>query len=947
MLRIPRYGWVKAIFERGGKPYTAGNRYPTQELPFFLVSRVVPRDSLAPDRSLLLEVEGFIFTIDGGIYMISGNELREKFLKFFAEKKGHLILPSASLIPDDPTVLLNIAGMVPFKPYFLGKAVPPRVRVTTSQKCVRTNDLDNVGRTARHHTFFEMLGNFSFGDYFKEEVIPWAWEFLTQELKIEQDRLWVSVYEDDDDAFRIWHEKVGLPPERIKRMGKDDNFWEMGATGPCGPCSEIYYDFGPEKGCGKLDCGVGCDCDRYLEIWNLVFMEFNRSDDGILTPLPQQNIDTGMGLERIASVMQGVDTNFDTDLLKPIIDFTAQLACKTYKSNEKDDLALKVIADHIRATVFLISDGVLPSNEGRGYVLRRIMRRAMRYGKLLGLVDPFLYRVAQVSIDLVKGHYQDVGEKADFIKKVIRTEEERFQETLDQGINLLNKIVNEAKEKGSQEVSGQDIFRLYDTYGFPLELTEELASEQGMTVDRQGFQSYMEEQRERARSARSESGENNIRHSLLAVLDKNVPDTEFIGYGSFRGDAQIEALVQGKNLVSTVTAEEEAVFVFDKTVFYAESGGQIGDSGIIYNDNGKAVITDTQRLPNGKTVHFGRVLEGELKTGESIKMTVEEEKRIGIMGNHTATHLLHRALREVLGEHVKQAGSLVSDERLRFDFSHFSTIDKSELNKIEDLVNAKIRANLPIEVIETTLERAKELGAIALFGEKYGKYVRVVKIGDFSIELCGGTHLHSTGSLGVFKILSESGIGSGLRRIEAVSGAAAYEYLKKHEEILTKSAALLKATPDELESRIEALQVSLREKEREIEKLQNKLAKNQINDIVNEAKEVGGFKIIAKQVEAADMEGLRAIGDLLKERFDGVIVLGAASNEKVNLLVLLDKNSVDKGLHAGKIIREIAKIVQGGGGGRPDMAQAGGKDPAKLPDAIAKAMDIVASQIKG
>lgn len=876
--------------------------------------------------------------------MYSGNDLREKFLEFF-ESKNHKRMPSASLVPDDPSILLTIAGMVPFKPYFLGKSVPPSLRMTTSQKCVRTNDLDNVGRTARHHTFFEMLGNFSVGDYFKKEVIPWSWEFLTKVLEIPEEKLWISVYEEDDDAFNIWHNNVGIPVERIKRMGKEDNFWEMGATGPCGPCSEIYFDFGPERGCDKPDCSVGCDCDRYIEVWNLVFMEFNRDEHGVLTPLPQQNIDTGMGLERIAAVMQNAKTNFDTDLLLPIIKHVETISGRKYNDNKADDMALRVIADHTRAIIFLICDGVLPGNEGRGYILRRVMRRAIRYGKLLSIETSFLRDTAFIAIDLMEKAYPELSERKDFIGKIIETEEIRFFETLEQGICLINEIIENTKNAGKFSIDGNDVFRLYDTYGFPLELTEEIALENGFTIDREAFSNAMELQRERARTARLDGDNKNVRFNLMSLLDKSIPATKFIGRKKLDCEATVLALIKDDISVEEINEGFDGVLLTDYTPFYAESGGQIGDVGIITGYGLNIEVIDTKKLPDERFVHFIHVTNGGIKKGDKIFMAVDIEKRNATAKSHTATHLLHKALQLVLGEHVKQAGSLVERGKLRFDFSHFSPISSEELREIELIVNKKIQENISVSIQEMSVDDAKKTGAMALFGEKYGETVFVVRAGDFSMELCGGTHISSTGEIGVLKILSESSIGAGLRRIEAVVGIEAYNYLVGCCDQLGLIGKKLKARNDEIIDKLDGILTQSKEKDKQLEEILNRVAADEAKDIMSDVVKISDISYIAKIVHAADMDSLRNMSDRIKDKVD-VVVLGAVAEEKVNLVVSVQRSGIENGLHAGNIIKEVAKITGGGGGGRPDMAQAGGKEPLKLPDAIKKVPEIISSFLK-
>lgn len=880
---------------------------------------------------------------------MQGSEIREKFLRFF-ESKGHTIVPSSSLVPhDDPTLLFTNAGMVQFKDVFLGLDSRNYTRATTAQKCVRAggkhNDLDTVGRTARHHTFFEMLGNFSFGDYFKKEAIGYAWEFLTEVLGIPKEKLWITIYQDDDEAFNLWQEVVGVPKERIVRLGEEDNFWSMGDTGPCGPCSEIMYDRGEEHRCQAEECAIGkCDCDRWLEIWNLVFMQYNRDEKGNLTPLPRPSIDTGMGLERIASVMQKVNSNFETDLIKPLIEKVEELTKKKYSSDE-GGFPFRVIADHARSCTFLIADGVLPSNEGRGYVLRRILRRAVRFGKLLGLDQPFLYELVPVVIDIMGTAYPELVNKKDHIQKIIKLEEERFHETLNDGLKVVNEIISRIKERGEKVISGHDAFVLYDTYGFPLDLTEDIAEENNLTVDREGFNQAMEEQRKRAREARDDG---KAWESMVAVAGTlgQLEITKFVGYDELEAEGQILALVREEVKVERAEAGEAVYMLVDTTPCYAESGGQVGDTGQVIGPNGKGQVLDVKKLPDGKFLHLLQVEEGIISLGDRVKISVDQDRRLDIARNHSATHLLHKALKEILGEHANQAGSLVAPEYLRFDFSHFTALEAEEIKAIEERVNEKILANLPITIFETSMEEAVNMGAIALFGEKYGERVRVVDMGGYSTELCGGTHLETTSSIGVFKILSEGGIGAGLRRIEAVTGKAALRYFAQEHEKVEKIAGLLKTSKDQVVSKLEATLQELKEKERELEKLSSRLALYQVDDLLHQVKDVNGVALLATAVEAKDMDSLRSMADLLKNKLgSGVIVLGASTGEKVNFVATITKDLLASGLHAGNMIREIAKITGGGGGGRPDMAQAGGKNPAKLQEALNLAAEIIRTQL--
>ncbi len=875
---------------------------------------------------------------------MTGKEIREKYLKFF-KSKGHKILPSASLIPhNDPSILWTAAGMVPFKPYFTGAAKPEVTRATTCQKCLRTPDIDEVGHTARHHTFFEMLGNFSFGDYFKKEAIHWAWEFVTEHLGMAAEKLWVTVYEDDDEAFEIWHKEVGIPENRIVRLGKDTNFWEIG-VGPCGPCSEIHYDLGPERGCGSPDCIVGCDCDRYLEIWNLVFIQFFRDEEGNYTPLQNKGIDTGMGLERVASVLQKVKTNFDTDLLRDIMDFTGELTGKRYGVSDDLDLALKVIADHVRAVTFAISDGALPSNEGRGYVLRRLLRRAVRFGRVLGVTEPFLYRVAGAVIDKMGDTYQDLVKNRELVTKVIRTEEERFGETLALGTDMLSGLIQTAKEAGLNYIDGEQAFRLYDTYGFPLELTEEIAGENGLAVEQEGFTRAMEQQRSRARRARQETEYITEKAARLKTVIERTGETEFVGYESLTSKSTIKAIFVDDRQVEQAAAGQEVEVVLDITPCYAESGGQLSDHAGLSAESTEVAVEMVTKPVEGLHLHRGRVLSGIIRVNDKITVQVDAKRRMNIARNHSATHLLHKALREVLGEHVNQAGSLVSPDRLRFDFTHFTAIAPEELEQVEYIVNEAILNNLKVQTVVSTLDEARQMGATALFDEKYGDKVRVVKMGDFSMELCGGTHITSTAEVGMFKLLSESSVGSGLRRVEAVTGQGAMDYLHAKEDQLGLIARAVKAPAHELVHRVEALVQDLRGLERETEVLRARLARYEVQSLLHTAKEMNGIKVLAARSDASDMDSLRAMLDLLRDKMgSGVIVLGAESGGKVNLVAGISKDLVARGLHAGKIIKEIAPLVGGGGGGRPDMAQAGGKDPAGLDNALEKVNALVTRQ---
>ena len=877
---------------------------------------------------------------------MTSKEIRQKFLQFFADR-GHQVVPSASLIPEDPTLLLTVAGMVPFKPIFQGLKKAPYSRATTCQKCVRTNDIDNVGRTARHQTFFEMLGNFSFGDYFKAEVIPWAWEFLTKELGLSPDKLWVSVYLDDDEAADIWHNSVGVPKERILRLGEEDNFWAAGPVGPCGPCSEIYVDLGEAKGCASPDCKPGCDCDRYMEIWNLVFMQFYRDEEGKLTPLPKQNIDTGMGLERIASVLQKVDSNFDTDLFREIMDYVAHKAGIKGQVDAEQKLALRIIADHARAVTFLISDGVLPSNEGRGYVLRRIMRRALRYGWLLKLPSIFFQDVVEVIIQQNKDAYPDLLERREHILRVVKVEEERFQETLGQGMDILQEIIKATKEKGSQEISGEQAFKLYDTYGFPLELTQEIAEEHGFIVDESSFKAAMEEQRNRARAAREDVG---IGGSLLPLYEKieaQYGKTQHVVYQQEEVTTKILAIIKDGELVQNAEKGEQVELILAISPFYGEGGGQVGDKGVLEGDNFTLAVTDTRKPKEGIISHLAQVIVGSVSAGITVLARVNNEERLATARNHTATHILHRVLKDILGEHVEQAGSLVNPERLRFDFNHFASLSKEELEKVEDLVNQRIMDSLPVEVCELSLEEAKKRGATALFGEKYGETVRMVQVGNYSLELCGGTHLVSSSQIGVFKILSEGGIAAGVRRIEAVTGRGALIHIKEQEKILEEASDKLKVSAKELVNKLDRVLQSAKEQEKELANLKTKLAKSEVSGIIEQAISVEGIKVVRASVDNLDSEGLRNMADLIRDKLgSGVVVLATVVEDKVMFVTTVTKDLLSQGLHAGNLVKEVAKVAGGGGGGRPDMAQAGGKDPAKVQDALEIVKSVIERQLK-
>ena len=873
------------------------------------------------------------------------NEIRERYLKFF-EGKDHLRFPSFSLVPqNDPSLLLINSGMAPLKPYFTGAEEPPRRRVTTCQKCIRTPDIENVGKTARHGTFFEMLGNFSFGDYFKEEAIPWAWEFVTEDMKLPLDRLWVSIYLEDDEAFEIWHKKVGLPADRIVRMGKKDNFWEHG-TGPCGPCSEIYFDRGADKGCGKPDCVVGCECDRYIEFWNLVFTQFNRDEQGNYTRLPKPNIDTGMGLERLACIMQSVDNLFEVDTVRNILNYICRLAGVEYRKSEKTDVSIRVITDHIRSTTMMVSDGVLPSNEGRGYVLRRLLRRAARHGKLLGINGQFLHDVAKVVINESRQAYPELEEKSDYIQKVIRIEEERFEATVDQGLSILNEFISETKAKNQKILPGAMVFKLHDTYGFPLDLTREIAEENGLGIDEEGFRKEMNEQKTKAREALKNRDNSAWGDSIYSKLDKNVK-TEFVGYGSSEAEAKVVYIIRDDEVVSSAQEGDRVTVILDRTPFYAESGGQVGDTGFIEGKEGLFKVEDCKKTPDGKYLHSGIVQTGIVENGSMVKAVIDVKRRAAISRNHTTTHLLHKALKNVLGDHVNQAGSLVEPDRLRFDFSHFSSISQEELKRIEREVNERILESIAVDAREMSIDEAKKQGATALFGEKYGNVVRVVKIGDYSMELCGGTHITTTSQAGLVKVLGESGVAAGVRRLEALTGDVALEYFNDREKMLNEIAAALKTTPQDSMKKIEAMTAEAKNVQKEVEQLRNKLVSGALDEVLSKVVEVKGIKVLTARFDQLDMEGLRNTSDTLKNKIgSGVIVLGTGFGDKVNFVVTATKDAVEKGVHSGNIIKEVARIAGGGGGGRPDMAQAGGKDISKMDEALEAAKKVVEGQIK-
>ena len=874
------------------------------------------------------------------------NEIREKFLAFF-ESKDHLRLESASLVPhNDNSLLLINSGMAPLKPYFTGQEVPPRRRVTTCQKCIRTGDIENVGKTARHGTFFEMLGDFSFGDYFKKEIIPWSWEFVTKVMEIPEDKLYVTVYKDDDEAAKIWHEVVGVPKDRIFYMGKEDNFWEHG-TGPCGPCSEIYYDRGEEYGCGKEGCTVGCDCDRYMEFWNLVFTQFNAEEDGTYSELEQKNIDTGMGLERMATIMQNVDSIFDVDTVKAIRDKVCEIAGVEYGKDHKTDVSVRVITDHIRSVTFMTADGVLPSNEGRGYVLRRLLRRAARHGRLLGINRMFMTDICEVVIANSGEAYPQLVEKKDYIYKILNVEESAFYKTIDKGMEILKDDIEEMKSKGEKVMSGEKSFRLYDTYGFPIDLTKEILEEEGFEIDEEAFNQEMKIQKERAREARGKRTYMGADETVYHKLDVDMV-TEFAGYDVKEvSDAKVIAIIANNEVSDSAVAGDEVSVFIDRTPFYAESGGQVGDHGVITTETGTVKVTDCIKVVGGKIAHIGKVEDGSISVGDTAKATIDYAKRLATSRNHSATHLLQKALRTVLGTHVEQAGSYVDAERLRFDFTHFSAMTPDEIKEVERLVNEKIFENLDITITQENIEDARKMGAMALFGEKYGNVVRVVNMGGYSVELCGGAHLKNTAQVGTFKIISENGVAAGVRRIEALTGTEALKHFQAQEEQLKTVCGIVKATPDNMVKRIETLVAEQKELSKELEKLKAKMAGGAVSEILNGKKEINGVNAVLAEVKEADGNALRTMGDQLKEKLgSGVIVLGSGKDGKVSLVVMATDDVVKKGVHAGNIIKAAAAVCGGGGGGRPNMAQAGGKDASKIGEALVKAEEVIKEQIK-
>ena len=867
------------------------------------------------------------------------------YLDFF-ESKDHLVMKSFSLVPhNDKSLLLINAGMAPLKPYFTGQEIPPRRRVATCQKCIRTGDIENVGKTARHGTFFEMLGNFSFGDYFKKEAIAWSWEFLTDVVGLDPDRLYPSVYLEDDEAFGIWRDDIGIAPERIFKFGKEDNFWEHGA-GPCGPCSEIYYDRGEKYGCGKPDCTVGCDCDRYMEVWNNVFTQFDNDGHNNYTLLENKNIDTGMGLERLAVVVQDVDSIFDVDTICELRERVGQLAHKAYKEKEEDDISIRLITDHIRSATFMISDGIMPSNEGRGYVLRRIIRRAARHGRKIGIEGTFLAELSKTVISGSKDGYPELEEKKEFIFNVLTQEENKFNKTIDQGLGILSDLEESLKEQGLSELSGDEAFKLYDTYGFPLDLTKEILEEKGYTVDEAGFQASMEKQRETARAARKVTNYMGADATVYDEIDPSIT-SEFDGYDKLSLESVVSVLTTSSEITEALTDGEFGTIIVDVTPFYATSGGQHADTGIISWDDGEFEVEDVIKLKGGKIGHVGKMTKGMVKVGDKVKLTVNTSQRRDTAKNHSATHLLQKALRTVLGSHVEQAGSYNDKDRLRFDFSHFQAMTADELAQVEKLVNEAIAAAYSVDTKIMTMEEAKKTGALALFGEKYGDEVRVVDMGEgYSIEFCGGTHVKNTADIKAFKIISEAGVAAGVRRIEALTGENVLSYYADVEKTLMDAARVAKAEPAKLADRIQSLLDEVKSLHSENAKLKDQIAKSEVADVMKDVVEVGAYKVLPVAVKDVDMNALRTLGDDLKAKIgSGIVVLASDNGEKVNLIVTATDDAVKAGAHAGKIIKEAAGLVGGGGGGRPNMAQAGGKNAAGIPDALAKAVDIAKSQL--
>ena len=873
------------------------------------------------------------------------NELRRLYLDFF-ESKGHLKMKSFSLVPhNDNSLLIINSGMAPLKPYFTGQEIPPKRRVTTCQKCIRTGDIENVGKTARHGTFFEMLGNFSFGDYFKTEAIHWSWEFLTEVVGLDANRLYPSIYEDDDEAFDIWNKEIGIAPERIFRFGKEDNFWEHGA-GPCGPCSEIYYDRGEKYGCGKPGCTVGCDCDRYMEVWNNVFSQFNNDGHGHYTDLIQKNIDTGMGLERLAVVVQDVDSIFDVDTLQALRNKVCEMAGVKYKEDEKQDVSIRVITDHIRSVTFMVSDGIMPSNEGRGYVLRRLLRRASRHGRLLGIQDKFLSKLCETVIEGSKDGYPELEEKKEFITKVISEEEEKFNKTIDQGLSILADMEKALEEQNKNVLSGEDTFKLYDTYGFPIDLTKEILEEKNITIDEEGFSKCMNEQREKARKARKVSNYMGADATVYDEIDPAIT-SEFVGYDKLKNDSKVTVLTTEEDVVEALSEGDKGTIIVDETVFYATRGGQEGDKGYITSPEGEFKVDTTIKLKGGKIGHVGVMTKGMIKAGDTVTLLVDSEYRADTCKNHSATHLLQKALRMVLGNHVEQKGSYVDPERLRFDFTHFQSMTAEELKKVEDIVNEKIVEAIPVETKIMTIEEAKKTGAMALFGEKYGESVRVVCIDDFSKEFCGGTHVANTANIRLFKIISEAGVAAGVRRIEALTDKGVLKYYEELEKLVKEASEAAKTESVQLVRRIHTMNDEIKALSSENEKLKAELANNALGDVSDNVVEIKGVKFVATKVDNVDMNELRNLGDKIKNEIGSgvVLVVSAIGSDKVNMIAMATDDAVAKGAHAGNLIKAVASLVGGGGGGRPNMAQAGGKNPAGIPELLKKAPNVLEEQL--
>ena len=873
------------------------------------------------------------------------NELRRLYLDFF-ESKGHLKMKSFSLVPhNDNSLLIINSGMAPLKPYFTGQEIPPKRRVTTCQKCIRTGDIENVGKTARHGTFFEMLGNFSFGDYFKTEAIHWSWEFLTEVVGLDANRLYPSIYEDDEEAFDIWNKEIGIAPERIFRFGKEDNFWEHGA-GPCGPCSEIYYDRGEKYGCGKPGCTVGCDCDRYMEVWNNVFSQFNNDGHGHYTDLIQKNIDTGMGLERLAVVVQDVDSIFDVDTLQALRNKVCEMAGVKYKEDEKQDVSIRVITDHIRSVTFMVSDGIMPSNEGRGYVLRRLLRRAARHGRLLGIQDKFLSKLCETVIEGSKDGYPELEEKKEFITKVISEEEEKFNKTIDQGLSILADMEKALEEQNKNVLSGEDTFKLYDTYGFPIDLTKEILEEKNITIDEEGFSKCMNEQREKARKARKVSNYMGADATVYDEIDPAIT-SEFVGYDKLKNDSKVTVLTTEEDVVEALSEGDKGTIIVDETVFYATMGGQEGDKGYITSPEGEFKVDTTIKLKGGKIGHVGVMTKGMIKAGDTVTLLVDSEYRADTCKNHSATHLLQKALRMVLGNHVEQKGSYVDPERLRFDFTHFQSMTAEELKKVEDIVNEKIVEAIPVETKIMTIEEAKKTGAMALFGEKYGESVRVVCIDDFSKEFCGGTHVANTANIRLFKIISEAGVAAGVRRIEALTDKGVLKYYEELEKLVKEASEAAKTESVQLVRRIHTMNDEIKALSSENEKLKAELANNALGDVSDNVVEIKGVKFVATKVDNVDMNELRNLGDKIKNEIGSgvVLVVSAIGSDKVNMIAMATDDAVAKGAHAGNLIKAVASLVGGGGAGRPNMAQAGGKNPAGIPELLKKAPNVLEEQL--